>query len=142
MSCRNGRCKDPGVTGAVVFIIKQPPSPVKRLCDVTQVEMFTDEEELLKFYISFSDVLPRSPPRLSPPQLLAPGDQNEMLTVFKSAQHEINKALMRYWVRKAGQKFPRGCRVKLPQYCVRTKLTQHELTLTQCRFFFFKRDTS
>lgn len=72
-----------------------------------------------------------------PPQLLAPGDQNETLSVFKSAQHEINKALMQYWVRKAGQKSPRGCRVKLPQHCVRAKLTQHELTLTQCGFFFF-----
>lgn len=110
------------MTGAVVFIDKQPPSPIRSLCDVTQVEMFTDEEELQRF---------------SPPQLLAPAYQNETLSVFKSAQHEINKALMQYWVRKAGQKSPRGCRVKLPQHCVRAKLTQHELTLTQCGFFFF-----
>lgn len=121
-SKQNRRCKDRGVTGAVVFIDKQPPSPIRSLCDVTQVEMFTDEEELQRF---------------SPPQLLAPAYQNETLSVFKSAQHEINKALMQYWVRKAGQKSPRGCRVKLPQHCVRAKLTQHELTLTQCGFFFF-----
>lgn len=125
------------MTGAVVFIDKQPPSPIRSLCDVTQVEMFTDEEALQRFTshppTSFLALFPDS----LPPQLLAPGDQNETLSVFKSAQHEINKALMQYWVRKAGQKSPRGCRVKLPQHCVRAKLTQHEFTLTQCGFFFF-----
>ena len=32
--------KDPGVMGAVVFTHKQPP--IRSLCNVTQVEMFTD----------------------------------------------------------------------------------------------------